>query len=154
MSAQRGLQSGEQVRALLAQGGQVTTNAAEGNHSRFTAERARDLLLHFDHANISLGLVIVKRHSEVFQEGKHCFFAHLKPIKQVDRRMALACRLGWPGARRGIGSPALWEQAVIFSPPSEQGKRVQMAFPSLSGFLHALFHHQESFFRSAAHSWW
>ena len=69
MPAQSGLQSGEQVYTLLAQRGQVPANAAEGNRSRFAAERAGDLLLHFDHANISLGLVIVKRHSEVFQEG-------------------------------------------------------------------------------------
>src|SRR5215472_12112757 len=144
MPVQSGLQSGEQVYALLAQRGQVPANAAEGNRSCFAAERAGDLLLHLDHAHISLGLVIIKRHGEVGEEGENGFFAHLKPVQQVDSRMALACRLGRTSTGEApIGSPAFLEQAIILSPQSEQGKGIQTPFASLLGFLHALFHHQE-----------
>jgi hypothetical protein len=148
MPAQSGLQSGEQVYALLAQRGQIAANAAEGNRSCFAAERAGDLSLHLDHAHISLGLVIIKRHGEVGEEGENRFFAHLKPVKQADSRMALACRLGRPSTGEAwIGAPAFLEQAIILSPQSQQGKWVQTPFASLLGFLHALFHHQEQLFQ-------
>src|SRR5215831_13036705 len=86
LPAQSGLQSGEQMQALLAQGGQIPTNAAEGNHSGFSAERARDLLLHLDHAHISFCQVIVKRHGEIVQEGEHTITAFLQSVEQVIGR--------------------------------------------------------------------
>lgn len=43
MPAQSGLQSGEQVQALLAQGGQVTANAAEGNLCWLRARSVRQI---------------------------------------------------------------------------------------------------------------
>src|SRR5215469_2314202 len=151
MPVQSGLQSGEQRHVLLAQRGQIAANATKGCDASFTAEGARDFLLHLDHPHITLSLVIVKRHGEVGEEGEHRFFAYLKPIKQVDSRMALACRLGWPSTREPwIGLPALLEQAIIFSSQSEQGKRVQMAFSSLPGLVHALFHQEEQLFQMSS----
>ncbi len=58
MTAQRGLQRDEQIQALLAQRRQVASDATKGRRSRFAAERARDLLLDFDHPHIALRLVI------------------------------------------------------------------------------------------------
>ena len=58
MTVQRGLQREQQIHALLAQGRQVAADATKGRGSRFTAEGAGDLLLHFDHAHIALGLII------------------------------------------------------------------------------------------------
>src|SRR5207248_10851072 len=65
LTTQSGLQSREQRQVLLAQRGQIAANATKSSHSGFRAEGARDLLLHFDHSHIALGLVIVKGHSEV-----------------------------------------------------------------------------------------
>jgi hypothetical protein len=48
----------QQFDPLLAQGRQVTADATEHHHSNFGTEAARDLLLHFDHAQISLRLVV------------------------------------------------------------------------------------------------
>ncbi len=58
MTAQSGLQRAEQIHALLAQGRQVASDATKGSRSRFAAEGTRDLLLDFDHAQISLGEVV------------------------------------------------------------------------------------------------
>ena len=58
MTAQRGLQRGKQIQALLAQRRQVASDATKGRRSCFAAEGARDLLLDFDHPNIPLRLVI------------------------------------------------------------------------------------------------
>jgi len=55
----------KQVQALLAQRRQVAADVAEGDGPRFAVEGARDLLLNFDHPNVTLRLVLVKRHDEV-----------------------------------------------------------------------------------------
>ena len=52
------LQGGEQIEALFAQRRQVSAKAAKNLGSSGRAEAARDLLLHFDHANVALGLGI------------------------------------------------------------------------------------------------
>src|SRR5438045_3849052 len=67
-------------------GRQVTANTAEHRHSLFGAEAPGDLLLHFDHAQISLGLVVVKRHGKIEQEAQHGPFALREPIQQIARR--------------------------------------------------------------------
>ncbi len=58
MTKQSGLQSRKQRQALLAQGGQVATNARKRLCSGEGAEAAGDLLLHFDHPKISLGQIV------------------------------------------------------------------------------------------------
>jgi hypothetical protein len=58
MTAQRGLQRGKQIHALLAQRRQVAANATKGCRTRFAAEGAGDLLLDFDHAHITFRLII------------------------------------------------------------------------------------------------
>lgn len=95
MTAQSGLQRGEQIHTLLAQRGQVATDATKSRRSRFAAEGARDLLLHFDHAHIAFGLVIVKRHDEAVQEGQHRLLVTDQAVKQVARRTLFGTRLNW-----------------------------------------------------------
>ncbi len=58
MTAQSGLQSREQVQALLAQAGEIAPDAAKGDRARGGAKATRDLLLDFDHADVALGLVV------------------------------------------------------------------------------------------------
>ncbi len=58
MTKQGGLQSRQQVQALLAQGGKVATNAAKRLGSCQTTKASRNLLLNLAHADITLGLTI------------------------------------------------------------------------------------------------
>ncbi len=48
----------------------IAPNATKGLDSREIAKAARNLLLHFDHAHISLGQIIVKGDRQVVQEGQ------------------------------------------------------------------------------------
>jgi hypothetical protein len=55
---------------LFPHGGNIATNATKELSSRRTAKAARDLLLDFDHANISLSLTIVKCEVDPLLEGR------------------------------------------------------------------------------------
>jgi hypothetical protein len=55
---------------LLAQCGEIRADTAEADDTLFSSETARDLLLHFDHAKIALGLIVVKRHGKIMQESE------------------------------------------------------------------------------------
>ena len=48
----------QQFDPLLAQSREVTADATEHRHPNFRTETAGDLLLHFDHAQIALCLVV------------------------------------------------------------------------------------------------
>src|SRR5258708_33958433 len=94
MTAQSGLQRGKQIQALLEQRRQVASDATKGRRSRFAAEGARDLLLNFDHPNIALRLVIVKRNDEAMQEGQHGLLVADQAVKQVARRTLFRASFG------------------------------------------------------------
>ena len=70
MTRQSGLQSGQERKPLFAQGRHIAPNPAKGVGSRQTAEAARDLLLHFEHAQVALGQIVVKLHPQIFQEAE------------------------------------------------------------------------------------
>jgi len=55
----------------------------EGLGSRETAEAAGNLLLHFDHAQIALGQIVVKIDAQVFQEAEEGVLVFAQPIKQI-----------------------------------------------------------------------
>src|SRR5256884_8391620 len=67
MTTQSRLQSRQQRKTLFAQGRQIATNTAKRLCSRQTTEATRHLLLHFDHAKIPLGQIVVKNHTQVLQ---------------------------------------------------------------------------------------
>ena len=58
MAGESSLQSGKQRNALFAQGGQIATDTAKRVSASHRAETSGDLLLDFDHAQISLRLVV------------------------------------------------------------------------------------------------
>ncbi len=58
MTSKRVIKCREQCDPLLAQGREVTADATEHRHPLFGAEAPGDLLLHFDHAQIALRLVV------------------------------------------------------------------------------------------------
>ncbi len=76
----------QQFHPLLAQCRKVTADAAEHGHPMFGTEATGDLLLHFDHAQISLRLVVVKRHSKIVQEPEHIPLPLRESIQQIAGR--------------------------------------------------------------------
>ena len=70
MPRQRVIKCREHFDPLLAQGRKVTADATEHRHPVFGTETPGDLLLNFDHPQISLRLVVVKRHGKIEQEAE------------------------------------------------------------------------------------
>src|SRR5258708_27502788 len=110
----------QQFDPLLAQSRKVTADAAEHGHSLFGAETPGDLLLDFDHAQISLRLVVVKRDRKIEQEAQHGPLAPRKSIQQIASRTLFGsprCALGrFRLARcswRGIGLVAFSHEGFI-----------------------------------------
>ncbi len=76
-------QSRKPRQSLFAQGREIAANATKGVGSRETAKAARNLLLHFDHAQISLSQIIVKGHRQVVHEGQDSVLLLAQAIQQV-----------------------------------------------------------------------
>src|SRR2546423_1156681 len=109
MTTKGGLQSRQDRQTLFAQRGQVATNARKGVSESLTAEATGDLLLHFDHAQISLSQIVVKIYPQILQEGEHGFLLFAQAIEQIARGTlcaspALASRSGGPRACRSRAS--------------------------------------------------
>src|SRR6266581_3913165 len=86
MANQSLFQSGQHRHALLAQGREIATDAAESLSESLRAETAGDLLLDLHHAEIALGQAIVERHGEVVQEQQHPLLVLRKAIEQIASR--------------------------------------------------------------------
>src|SRR5579884_1323701 len=98
MTKQSGLQSRKQRYPLFAQRGQIASDARKTACPLQRAKATRDLLLDLDHTDISFCLRVVKRHSEVGQEGQHRFLSHVQSIQQIEGSALLASP---PRGRRG-----------------------------------------------------
>src|SRR5690242_14540607 len=90
MTKQGGFQSKQQVQTLLAQGGEIATNATKRLNPSLTAKASRNLLLHLDHADITLGLTVIKRHGEVDRKAQHSIAIDSQPFQQIACRMLFA----------------------------------------------------------------
>src|SRR6266516_7325494 len=143
MTAKSGLQRGEQVPTLFAQGRQVTSDATKGSRSRFAAEGARDLLLNFDHPNIPLRLVIVKRDDEAMQEGQHGFLVVDQAVKQVARRTLFDASFGAGWSLSGGGRRiSVCHQRHELGLPVFHLQRMQRGETLLPCLLTSLFHRE------------
>ena len=103
------LQGGEQIKPLFAQRRQVRAKTAKDLSSLRCAEATRDLLLHFEHPNVSLGLRIIKGDSQVVQEGEHRVLVQREAIKQIARR-----RLFGPPLFLDFGGRIWWIGLIAF----------------------------------------
>src|SRR5437667_12684817 len=90
MTEQDLFQSVEQRSTLFAQGREVSTNATKGSGSGERAKAAGDLLLHFDHAQVAFGQIIVKGHRQIVQERQYGLLLLAQPIQQVASSTLLA----------------------------------------------------------------
>ncbi len=141
MTRQSGLQSGQERKPLFAQGRQIAANAAKGLCARQTAETARDLLLHFDHAQIALGLIVVKIHAQVFQEAEDRLLVSAQAIEQVACRTLFDAPFAARGSRcSGREVIGFIQQAQKREFPIQHFQRIKPALALfacvLGGFLH------------------
>src|SRR5213593_171484 len=100
MTRKGGLQRRQQRQTLFAQRRQIAANASKGLSTSDTPEAAGDFLLHLDHAQISLGQIIVKIHPQILQEGENGFLLFAQAIEQIARLTLFASS---PLARRSGG---------------------------------------------------
>src|SRR5258708_4557968 len=147
MTRQSGLQSWQERKPLFAQGRQIAPNAAKGLCSRQTAETARDLLLHFDHAQIALGQIVVKIYAQIFQEAEGRFLVFAQPIEQIACRTLFDAPLA---ARRGCRS---WRDVIPFIKQTQKGEfpiehfqRIEPALSLFSCVLSGLLHGEQQVF--------
>ena len=144
MTTQSRLQSGQERKTLFAQGRQIATNTAKRLCSRQTAEAARHLLLHFDHAQIPLGQIVVKIHPQIFQEAEDRFLVFAQPVEQVACGTLFDAPLG---ARRGqrSGSDAIpfIQHVQKREFPIQHFQRIEPALSLFARLLGGLLHREE-----------
>ena len=80
-------------------------------------------MLHFDHAQIALGLVVVKRDRKIVQEPQHSLLLLREAIQQIARRTLFGLTWSWllRGWSKGIGLVAFREQLLIAPQQTRQG---------------------------------
>lgn len=78
---QRGLESRKQRQISFAQRRQAAPNAGKCLNTNQGAKAARNFLLDLDHAQIALGLIVIKRHAPVFQKGPDGALILAQPIQ-------------------------------------------------------------------------
>src|SRR6266536_5455833 len=144
MTTESGLQSRQQRQALFAQRGHIAANAAKGLGSSHAAEAPRDLLLHFDHAQISLRQIVIKIHTQILQEGQHRLLVCAQAIKQVARSTLFASP---PSTRRPNGMRmkpiSFSEQVQEAGLPIGDFQRIKPRFSLFTGLVGGLLHIQE-----------
>ncbi len=147
MTNKRGLQRGQQGQTLFAERGQVATNARKGVSTRDAAKAAGDFLLHLDHAQISLGQVIVKIHAQIFQKAEDGFLVCAQAIEQIARVTLFAAT----AFARGRGGPRVKqipfiEQSQKLRFPIHDFPEIQTGFPQGARLVGGRFHLQQERF--------
>ncbi len=96
MTHKDAIERGEHLDALLAHGGEIAADAAEGARALRAAEGAGDLLLHLDHADVALGLVVVEGDGGVVHESEHRALMGGEAVEEV---LGLTLLAASPAAR-------------------------------------------------------
>ena len=73
----------EDVMALFAYGGQITTNAAKVVSAARDTKTSGDFLTHFHHAQIAFGKIVVKRYPKVIHKSQDGQPMVLQAIQKV-----------------------------------------------------------------------
>ena len=71
----------------------VAADTTKGGRAILTAEGARNLLLNFDHPEISFRLVVCKRHAQVMEKGEDLITVGVERFQQVACGRLLRARL-------------------------------------------------------------
>src|SRR5262249_17494669 len=130
--------------ALLAQRGVVAPDPRERLRAALRAERAGDLLLDLEHAQVLLCLVVVEGDGEVVEESQHCLWPHPEAFEQVAWRGLLATALltaWWPLGER-IGGQPLGHEFVVADDESVALGLAQLLLSPSAGLLDRSVHLQ------------
>jgi hypothetical protein len=87
MTQERLLEGRKQVFTLFAQSREGAANATKDGDSLICAKTAGDFLLHLDHAQIPLCLIVVEGHGKIRHEGQNLPFVGGEPIEQIAGRI-------------------------------------------------------------------
>lgn len=68
---------------LFAASGNKAEKATNGSCPFDAAERAGDFLLHFHHAQISFGLILIEWNFEIMRERQDCPSMRAQPLKEI-----------------------------------------------------------------------
>src|SRR5579875_3540101 len=147
MTRQGGLQSRQERKPLFAQGRQIAANAAKGLGSDQRAEAAGDLLLHFDHAQVALGLIVVKIDTQIFQEAEDGFLMFAQAVQQVAGRTLFDAPFRSRRGRRSWGELiGCIEHAQKGAFPIHHFQRVESTLALCSCLVRRFFHRQQQVF--------
>src|SRR5260370_33565322 len=89
--------------SLLVHRRKITANAAKSGDPSRTAKGARNLLLHFRPAKISLGLIVRKRNAQVVEQSQHLLCTPKQRVQQILGLALLAPTFARSCGRRGWG---------------------------------------------------
>lgn len=147
MAREGSLQSRKQRDALFAQGRQVPTDTTKRISASPTAETPRNLLLELDHAHIPLRQIVVKIHTEIFQEAEKGLLVSAQAIEQIPGGTLFASTPcpGWGGGS-WVGQIAFVKQGEKLSFPIHDLQGVKSVFALLASVLSRFFHIQEQIF--------
>ncbi len=144
MTRQSHLQRRQERKPLFAQGRQIATNPAKGAGTRQAAEAPGDLLLHFEHAQIALGQIVVKVHPQILQEAEDRLLVCAHAVEQIAGGTLFDASLG---ARRGGGSR---REAICLIQHAEKGafpiqhlQRIEPRLALLACVLGGLLHQEQ-----------
>jgi hypothetical protein len=147
MTTQSDLQSWQERKILFTQARQITPNAAKGDCSCQATEAAGGLLLHFDHAQVALGQIVVKLYAQIFQKAEDGFLMLAQAIEQIASGTlfgaSLRARWGRRSGRHVIGFIQHMEKGVF---PIEHFQRMKLTLALCACLPGGLFHREPQVF--------
>src|SRR6266700_3635476 len=148
MPTKSGPQSRQQRDVLFAQGGHIAPNAAKSLSPSDGAKTARNLLLELDHAHIPLSLVVVKIHTEIFQEAEEGVLVFAHAIEQVaGRTLLVSSPCAWGSRRPRMGQIPFVKEAEKLHFPIGDLQWVKPVFSLQAPLESGLFPIQEQVFQ-------
>ena len=113
MTEQGLLQGVEERSTLFAQGREIAAHATKGSSPSRSAKAAGNLLLHFDHAQVPFGQVVVKGHRQMLHEQQNGILLLAQAIQQVLRSTLLASPLPLGGGCTSDGRVAAASSRMV-----------------------------------------
>lgn len=143
----------EEINALFSESGEVAANTTEHGDPLLRSEAPRDFLLDFDHAQIALGLIVVKGDRKIEEKPQYSPLAHREAIQQITRwvlfgspwfSLPLFRFLRWWG--RGISQIAFSQECIIATKEARKQQGIQFVQTQGLSLLLLSFHGQQQVF--------
>src|SRR5664279_3352550 len=136
---------------MLAQGRYVAPDRTEVPRPLDGAPRTRDLLLELHHADVPLGLVVIKEDGEVGDEAQHVSPLTVEADEEVEGLLLVARPLADCGSR--IEAEPFGDELSVADPDGMQGSASNWSAPVARASSTACFASTRRPTRSLAHPW-